>query len=175
MTRCGRIGVIPTYMGPLALEGLEIGDNIKGYLHKASGEHESASEPGSSSSSDESEESEPDEPSADTDTPAQRHAAVDSADLYDNEPPTQPPSRASKFDQDLGSVAGIAAGATLHTQADSPSACGHAAALRPCCCPLLCAWRGARTAPVASPRAASHRQRCEEFSYPFSFTKSARI
>ena len=30
VARCGRIGVIPTYLGPSTLEGLEIGDNVEG-------------------------------------------------------------------------------------------------------------------------------------------------
>ena len=40
--------------------------------------------------------------------PAQQHATADAADLFDNAPPTQPPSRAAKFNADLGNVAAAA-------------------------------------------------------------------
>ena len=111
VARCGRLGIIPTYMGPAELEGLTIGDNVEAYLRKGDDEHESEgeSEPAACTSSDESDGG--DEPAAEVTntTTQQRNAANDAAALFDSQPPTQPPARAAKFDQDLGNVAGAAA------------------------------------------------------------------
>ena len=72
-------------------------------------EESSDGEPDEESSDGESKCNDCGEPEADKiDVPAQQHATADAADLFDNAPPTQPPSRAAKFNADLGNVAAAA-------------------------------------------------------------------
>ena len=100
VARCTRLGIVPTYMGPVELTGLSIGDNVGVYLQKANPQaDEDSSEPEACTSDDEP------EPDDEETTTSERHAKADAADLLNSQPPKQPASHASKFDQDLGNVA----------------------------------------------------------------------
>jgi len=120
VARCVRDDIMPIYQGPQdqwgGPLGFGIGENVERYLNNAMvkddsepDEASSDGEPDEESSDGESKCGDCEEPEADENhVPAQRHATTDANDLFDNAPPTQPPSRATKFNADLGNVAAAA-------------------------------------------------------------------
>jgi hypothetical protein len=120
---CIKLDIMPEYQGPTRLEGLDLGESVEQYLRRANEGDDGASEPEPSSGDDTTHDSEP-EPEEDNngapDETGRRLSTADLNGLYDSMPPTQPQRPASKFNLDLGTVAGARAPpspATWHSPA----------------------------------------------------------
>ena len=107
---CVKLDILPEYQGPARLEGLDLGESVELYLQRANEGDDGASEPEPSSGDDTTHDSEPEEDTNDVpDETGRRLSTTDLNGLYDSMPPTQPQRPASKFNLDLGTVAGARA------------------------------------------------------------------
>ena len=114
VARCAKLSVTPEYMGVVALDGLNVGDNVHTYLRRAAGDASDDEPSLYECSSDASSDGEPDLVEAES-TPIEADpsgksgtATNDFAELFDAAPPSQPPSSATKFADDLSTAAASA-------------------------------------------------------------------
>ena len=124
VARCAKLSVTPEYMGVVTLDGLSVGDNVHTYLRRAAGDASDDEPSLYEGSSDASSDDEP-ELVASESTPIEIDssgrsgtATNDFAELFDAAPPSQPPSSATKFADDLSTAA---ASATQAASISSPS------------------------------------------------------